>query len=126
MVEHKQIVIHYMLLSGLGKQVSKSFILNKQVLCKVESTLFLGVKLDSKLTWALHIQHIKMKIANNIGILCKAKKVFKVSTLTILKYSFIYPYMTYCIEVWGTAINIYVQSILKLQKLRCRIITNSP
>ena len=52
------------------------------------------------------IQHIKMKIAKNLGILCKAKKMFEVSTLTTLYYSFIYPYVTYCIEVYDTAANI--------------------
>ena len=51
--------------------------------------------------------------------------MFEVSTLTSLYYSFVYPYVTYCIEVYDTAANMYVQLILKLQKLRCRIITNS-
>ena len=67
-----------------------------------------------------------MKIAKNIGILCKARKVFKISTLTTLYYSFIYPYISYCIEVWGRAAKKYTDPILKLQKLCCRIITGSP
>ena len=65
----------------------------------VESTKFLGVYLDSGLTWRNHIDYIKGKIARGIGILCKARKYLKENTLITLYYSFIYPYLCYCIEV---------------------------
>ena len=79
-------------------------------------TTFLGVKIDHRRTWKDHIQHIKTKIAKNIGIPCKAKRIFKVPTLQTLYYSFIFPYVTYCIEVWGTAAKVYIDAILILQK----------
>lgn len=100
--------------------------INNITIDREETTTFLGVKLDSKLSWIHHIQGIKTKIAKNIGILCKARKVFQMSTLLTLYYCFIYPYVSYCIEVWGTAAKKYSDSLLKLQKLCCRIITGSP
>ena len=42
----------------------------------------------------------KCQIKRVAGILCKAKQVLKLSTLINLYSSFIYPYLTYCIEAW--------------------------
>ncbi len=88
--------------------------------------MFLGVILHSQLTWAYHIQHVKIKIAKNIGILCRARKILKTITLITLYYAFIYPYLTYCVEVWGSAAKVYITSVEKVQKLACRIITSMP
>ena len=70
---------------------------------KVEHFKFLGVIIDSKLSWVDHIQFIKKKISKGLGILCKAIIVLKLRTLLTLFYSFIYPYILYCIEIWGSA-----------------------
>jgi hypothetical protein len=104
----------------------KNVSINGQLIAKVESTKFLGVIIDSKMTWSEHIQYIKGKISRSIGMLYKARKVFSSCTLNTLYYSLIYPYLTYCIEVWGKASNIYLSSIYKLQKRVVRIIVSAP
>ena len=91
----------------------------------VESTEFLGVYLDSGFTWRNHIDYIKGKIARGIGILYKARKYLKENTLITLYYSFIYPYLCYCIEVWGNTYKSYIEPFLRLQKKVPRIITGS-
>ena len=98
--------------------------INNQLIDRVEHTMFLGVILDSHLTWSYHIQHVKIKMAKSIGILCRGRKVLKRTTL-ITMYAFIYPYLTYCVEVWGSA-EVYIASVEKVQKLACRIITSMP
>lgn len=105
--------------------IEKLYIENK-LITRDETTTFLGVKLDSKLSWGPHIQYIKTKISKNIGIIAKARRCLNLSTLKTLYYSFIYPYLSYCIEVWGSAAKKYISSVLQLQKLCCRIITSSP
>ena len=92
---------------------------------KVDSTKFLGVYLDSGLTWRNHINYIKGKIARGIGILCKARKYLQESTLITLYYSFVYPYLCYCIEVWGNTYKNYTEPLLRLQKRVLRIITGA-
>ena len=82
--------------------------------------------LDSNLTWSYHIQHVEIKIAKNIGILCRARKILKTTTLITLYYAFIYPYLTYCVGVLGSAAKVYITSVVKVQKLACRIITSMP
>ena len=37
-----------------------------------------------------------------------------------------YPYLTYCVKVWGSAAKVYITSVEKVQKLACRIITSMP
>ena len=82
--------------------------------------------LDHKLTWFNHIQFIKNKISKGIGILCKARKIFTVPTLETLYYSLIYPYLSYCVEVWGGASNKLISTLFKLQKKAVRIIVSAP
>ena len=51
-----------------------------------------------------------------MAILLKARKVFKKSVLRQLYYSYIFPYLIYCCEVWITASQIHLQPLIKLQK----------
>ena len=82
--------------------------------------------LDHKLSWQTHAEYISKKISKGIGILCKARKYLPKSSLITLYYSFIYPYINYCLEVWGKCTNNILSKIFILQKRAMRIISNSP
>ena len=105
---------------------SNNLTIQGQVIDKVNETKFLGVMVDDKLSWASHINYISKKISKGIGILCKARKFLPKSCLITLYYSFVYPYLNYCLEVWGKATENIVSKISKLQKRAIRIITNKP
>ena len=105
---------------------NKNLYINGQHVEEVQSYKFLGVMLDTKMSWDCHVSYIKNKISKNIGILYKAKKILLQQTLLTLYYCFIYPYITYCIEVWGNACDKYISSIHKLQKRVVRLITSMP
>ena len=92
----------------------------------VHETKFLGVMLDSKLSWQPHIAYISKKISKGIGILCKARKYLPQKCLMTLYYSFIYPYMNYCLEVWGKCTNDIFSKVFVLQKRAIRLIDNRP
>ena len=61
-----------------------------------------------------------------MGILLKARKVLNKKVLLQLYHSFVFPYLIYYAEVWGTASDIHLQSLIKLQKKIVRIIKFSP
>ena len=61
-----------------------------------------------------------------MGILLNAIKVLNKKVLLQLYHSFIFPYLIYCSEVWGTASDIHLQSLIKLQKKIVRIIIFFP
>ena len=89
-------------------------------------TKFLGVIIDNKLNWSPHIMHISKKIAEGIGIILKARKVFDNETLFSLYYTFIYPYLNYCIHVWGKAYDTHLHHLIVLQNKAIRIINGIP
>ena len=104
---------------------SNNIKINGSDIDRVESTKYLGVYIDSKLNWSKHINFIKGKIAKGIGIICKARKNLNRETLLVLYYSFVCPYLQYCIEVWGRTSNVYLLPLFRLQKKIIRIISFS-
>ena len=117
---------HYMIFT-LKKSVdaNTNIIINDAIIKRVYKTKFLGLILDSNLSWREHIKHIKSKLSKGTGILLKARKYFKISTLVTLYYSFLYPYLTYCTEVWGSANITDLNSLFKVQKRIIRIIVSA-
>jgi len=100
--------------------------LDGTVIERVSSVRFLGVILDETLSWLPHINHVKNKVAKGMGIISKARKCLKSKTLLSLYYSFIYPHLIYCIEVWGCTCKTYLIPILKIQRKAIRIMFSLP
>jgi hypothetical protein len=89
-----------------------------------KSTKFLGIILDSNISWKDHIIHLSKKIAKSVGILSIARKILNQKSLIQLYYSFIYPYLTYCVLIWGNSPASTLWPVFKLQKISIRIIAN--
>ena len=83
---------------------------------------FLGVSLDNKLKFDQHIKLTCMKISKSIGILYKIQSFVPKSCLLTIYYSFIYPYLQYCIPVWGSTSDAHKKPLITLQKRAVRII----
>ena len=94
-------------------------ILNNTNLEQVTFTKFLGVIIDDKLTFDRHIVYTKNKISKGLGIIIKARKYLNRESLLKLYNCFVFPYLTYCVEVWGnTAENIWTL-LLKYKRKLC-------
>ena len=89
--------------------------INKVQIEQTKHTKFLGVIFDDNLDWSNHISYINRKIAKKIGIICRAKKYFNTLALINLYNAFVFPYLIYCVEVWGNALNTHIQPLVKLQ-----------
>ena len=107
------------------KQYNIHIEINKVPIEQVKHTTFLGVIFDDRLEWSNHITYIHTKIAKGVGIICRAKKYFNTSALINLYNAFVFPYLIYCVEIWGNALSIHIQSLVKLQNKIVRIITSS-
>ena len=116
---------HYVIFSMSNQAAPKNVSIDGQNVDHVTSTKFLGVYIDSRLSWSEHINYIKNKISKGIGILYQARKIFSLKTLNTLYYSFIHPYFMYCIEVWGACSKNCMDSLYKLQKRAVRLIVSS-
>ena len=89
---------------------------------QVQTTKFFGAIIDCNLTWKYHVNYVCPKISKNIRILIKPCKIVNMDTLLTLYYSFIYPYLNYCVHLWGSTYASYISKVFLLQKKAVRII----
>ena len=90
---------------------------------RVSQFNFLGLILNSQLTWIHHMNHISKKISRVIGIMYRLKHIYPQTVLLMLYNTLILPHFSYCILLWGSKV-IDGHSIHILQKKALRIITN--
>lgn len=88
----------------------------------VSEIKFLGITIDSKLSWKPHIRYIQGKVSKSISIINKVKYVLEYNALYILYCSLVLPYLTYCIEIWGNNYKSSLHTLFLLQKRAVRII----
>jgi hypothetical protein len=83
------------------KNISNIF-LNSHRVCLINEVGFLGVILDEHLTWKPHISQVARKMSKSIDIIKKVSFYLSKSSLEMLYYALVYPYMQYCILVWDS------------------------
>ena len=86
---------------------------------------YLGVMLDSHLSWKTHVSSILKKLKRNIGLICKARHYVNLQILVNLYYCLIYPYLVYGIVVWGHTYQSTIDPLIIIQKKVLRLITFS-
>ena len=94
---------------------------NAALECK-EFIKYLGILIDSHLTWKHHVDHIVIKISRTIGLISKLRHFVPKHTLINIYRSLVAPYLTYGLIVWGQACKSYLDKLLKLQKRALRFI----
>ena len=83
---------------------------------------YLGVLIDSNLSWQYHINYISLKISKTIGIISRLRYVLPTSILLHIYRSLIHPYVSYGLSVWGQTSKSNLEKILILQKRALRLI----
>ena len=91
----------------------------------VETVKYLGIFIDSKLTWCDHITSLASVISRNVGILYRSSFVLGREPLLLLYNSLILAHINYCCVVWGLTFPSLLHKIEILQKKAVRIITAS-
>ena len=87
---------------------------------------YLGVLIDSTLSWRQHILFISSKISKSLGIISRLRHFVPTDTLLSIYQSLIQPYITYGIAVWGQAAPTNLDKLLILQKRALRLIHFAP
>ena len=91
-----------------------------------DSATFLGICLDSHLTWEAHSNKVALKMAKNSGILNRIKNYLPSSSLTVLYNSLVSSHFTYGLEVWGACHAKHQKRINVIQKKAIRAVTKAP
>ena len=90
---------------------------------EVEEVKYLGIIIDSKLTFKNHINELKKKISRSIGVLYKLRPFVTSKILSSVYYTIIYPFLLYGITIWGNAGKNLLTPILTLQNKFVRMAT---
>ena len=96
--------------------------IDSKQLKQVKSTRYLGVHIDSYLTWKCHLQHITKKIKCSVGILANIRHYVPISILLQLYYTLIYPYLTYAVTTWGNTYPTTLKPLITLHKKAIQLI----
>ena len=86
---------------------------------------FLGVLLDSTLSWKNHLTELSKKLARSAGIFYKIRHYAPRDTLTILYHAVFAPFLSYGVSVWGLTHPSFLDPVSILQKTVLRIIVFS-
>ena len=97
--------------------------INKKALNEKECIKYLGVIIDSSLSWKHHIVSLSKKISRAIGIMYKLRPFLPLNVMKNVYYSLIYSHIVYAIEVWGSAFKTELNKISVLQKRVTRLLT---
>lgn len=84
---------------------------------------YLGLIVDRKLTWKLHLYELRKKLGVTLGILNQLKKhKVPINSLISIYYSLFQSYLSYGIALWGYANEVNFSKIKVLQNKAIRII----
>ena len=98
--------------------------LNNRPITRLSSFTFLGIIIDQKLTFREHVAYVCRKIAKTQGVMLRLNYLPS-HILQILYYSLVYPYLNYCVEVWGPCCPSTLYPLVIRQKKIVRIINGS-
>ena len=82
---------------------------------------YLGILIDSNLSWKFHIDYICHKVSKTVGIIAKLRHFVPRHVLLTLYHSLILPYISYGICSWGHAAETHLHKLLVLQKRALRL-----
>ena len=99
--------------------------LNGRNLNQEYSIKYLGIVIDSHLSWKSQVSYIAIKIERNIGILSKLRYYVNLDILVKLYYALRYPFLIYGLISWGNTYSSTTQPLVILQKRAMRMITFS-
>ena len=106
-------------------EIDVSLSINGRYLKKVDYIKYLGVFIDSHLSWKYQVDHIARKIKRGIGILSKLRHFLNIKILVNLYYAIIYPFLIYALIIWGNTYSTTLKPLIILQKKAMRVITFS-
>ena len=116
---------NYIIFSTNNSDSTIQIAINGSNIEKVNSTKYLGVYIDHHLNWNDHIAYISSKLSKSTPVIHKTSHVLDTKTLTLLYNAIIFPYLNYCVEVWGNTYETNLYSLFIKQKKAIRIVCHA-
>jgi len=116
---------HYILF-GNKKNLSLNVKIGDNCLEKKMSTRYLGLIIDSQLSWNLHINHVKEKITPITGVLYRLQGLLPTSLLTSVYYAMVHSHLSYLCCIWGFASKKLMADLQVIQNRALRNVLGLP
>ena len=104
-------------------EIEMQIITSNTVITNTNSTKFLGVIIDSTLSWKDHITRLTSKLNKACYAIRAVKPFMSLEILKMIYYSYFHSLLSYGIILWGNSH--FSDSIFKIQKRIIRVITNT-
>ena len=101
-----------------------TLLLNNKAFAQKDHVKYLGILIDSQLTFQAHSTSVSKKIARVAGMMYRIRKFVNDKILCTIYNSLIYPFILYGVPIWGNADEIHIEPIHIIQKKAVRIILN--
>ena len=92
----------FMIFHKRKKVPNLSIALNDTTITKVDTFNYLGILLDSNLSWKSHTDMLVLEISRLIGVLHRVNKYFPKSILITIYISLITPHLNCDLLLWGS------------------------
>lgn len=113
---------NYMIFRTPRQQQSseQDIIVNGTVINKTCENKYLGLMIDSDLSWAPHIRFLKNQLFPYLFVLRNARYTLPISTKRSLYFAYIHSHLNYLISIWGYASPTIVQQLQIIQNKAIR------
>ena len=101
-------------------------VLNDNVIEQVSEILYLGVWMDSKLSFKQHCEQVAKKVASATAALYKLRNVLPFFVLNQIYYSLIHSQLVYAVNVWGIAAKSHLNLVQVIQNRALKFIFGLP
>ena len=109
-------------LINIGVNDNMSYpMINGQSVNAVDSCKYLGLTVDSHVSWSKHIESLCSKLASRIGILYRLSQFLPKNSLVTLYYALIQSVIDYSLTVWGHTSCNNLMMIQRFQNQAARI-----
>lgn len=108
-------------MDSVNKEKTEEFVFSLKR-TEVRNVKFLGLQLDTRLTWWAHVDYLCAKLARNIFVLRQLSSSVSVEVLRSAYFSLCESHLRYGILVWGRCSGF--GRIFRLQRRAIRIIAN--
>ncbi len=93
--------------------------IHDKVIMEKKIIKYLGVLIDSYLSWKDHIHKLSKKISRGIGVILELCNFVSTHILLQVYYSIIYSFLTYGVLIWGNTYKTNLYPLIVLQKRLC-------
>ena len=118
-------LLWFVLFHSYQKKVTELVILKfgRKKIQQENCVKFLGVLLDSALSWKYHLAVLAKKLARTSGLFFKTRHLIPFDTIKLLYHAIFSPFLYYGIVVWGVASECFMNPVSVQQKKVIRAIT---